>query len=147
MENSTLTVSLTVAHPATSLDQLKAAFGVTELLRLTGPDGSVIHAEFIFGGTHMYISVGSPDWKAQEMPADTHSSCLLCVHSDDPDAAYQKAITAGMTSIQEPQDQIWGYRTAIVADPDGYRWNLRKEIEKITPQEAQARADKLFAGS
>ena len=32
------------------------------------------------------------------------------------------ALVAGATSIQEPTDQPYGHRTAMVVDPFGFQW-------------------------
>ncbi|MGD8752804.1 MAG: hypothetical protein PVG14_15335 [Anaerolineales bacterium] len=36
---------------------------------------------------------------------------MLYLYLEDTDAAYQRALEAGATSLQEPQDQFYGDRT------------------------------------
>jgi uncharacterized glyoxalase superfamily protein PhnB len=38
---------------------------------------------------------------------------------DDADSAYQRALAAGATSLEEPRDTPYGDRRAIVRDPSG----------------------------
>lgn len=40
------------------------------------------------------------------------------------DAAVDAALAAGARRISEPADQPWGARSAVVADPEGNRWEL-----------------------
>jgi predicted enzyme related to lactoylglutathione lyase len=40
------------------------------------------------------------------------------------DAACSSAVRAGARIVSEPQDQPWGGRSALVADPEGNRWEL-----------------------
>ena len=40
------------------------------------------------------------------------------------DAACSSAARAGARVVSEPQDQPWGGRSAVVADPEGNRWEL-----------------------
>ena len=40
------------------------------------------------------------------------------------DAAHASALAAGAQPISELKDQPWGARSAVVADPEGNRWEL-----------------------
>lgn len=143
----TLALSLTVEDTATALDFYTKALGMKELFRMPTPDGTVVHGECILGNAQIYVSCGSPEWKAAAMPAEASASCLFAINCEDPDAAYATAVAAGCEAIDEPTEQIWGYRTAIVRDPYGYRWNFRKQVEVLTPEEIEKRVAKLFSES
>jgi PhnB protein len=41
---------------------------------------------------------------------------------EDVDAIYAKALTAGATSLREPQDMSYGHRNAGVVDACGIIW-------------------------
>ena len=43
------------------------------------------------------------------------------MYADDCDAAVDRLRAGGVPVIQEPADQPWGERMAIVTDPDGNR--------------------------
>jgi lactoylglutathione lyase len=45
----------------------------------------------------------------------------IWVYADDCDAAVAMLAAAGVPVVQEPVDQPWGERMAIVTDPDGNR--------------------------
>ncbi len=40
------------------------------------------------------------------------------------DAAFAAAVQRGAQSVGEPQDQPWGGRSGVVADPEGTRWEI-----------------------
>jgi 4a-hydroxytetrahydrobiopterin dehydratase len=43
----------------------------------------------------------------------------LWIYADDADAAVERARVTGASVLEEPQDQPWGERVALVADPEG----------------------------
>ena len=49
---------------------------------------------------------------------------FLYVYVDDVDATYRRALQAGATSIEEPQDVPYGDRRAMVKDPCGNDWQI-----------------------
>ena len=100
----------------------------------------------MFGNSHMYISDESPEWHAYAMPEGTKASCLFAIDVENCDDAYKQAVDAGATPMNEPVDQFWGMRTGMVADQDGYRWNIRQLIEEVSPEEMARRAQELFGG-
>ena len=67
----------------------------------------------------------------------------LLVRVDDVDAVIERALSAGATLLQPPENAWWGVRTATFRDPFGHRWNVRTVIEPITASEMQRRADEI----
>ena len=53
----------------------------------------------------------------------------LWVYADDCDATFDHLRTGGAEVLQEPADQPWGERMAIVADPDGNRIMIATRAE------------------
>lgn len=139
----TLSLSLTVLNTAEALDFYTDALNAHELFRLSLPDGTVAHAEFMLGNCRLFISGPDESWQAAANTIEHTASCLFALESDDPDADYQRAIDAGCTSVNPPTDQIWGVRTAVVKDPYGYRWNFRKVFEEVSPDEIKRRFSAL----
>ncbi len=142
----TVSISLTAADAAAALDFYTRAFGAEELFRMSAPDGSVGHSEFMLGNTRIFLSGESADWQAFAMPEGATASCLFSVVTDACDAAYQKAVEAGGESVSEPQDYFWGMRSCVIRDPFGYRWSLSQKIEDVSPEEIARRAKEAFGG-
>jgi predicted lactoylglutathione lyase len=58
---------------------------------------------------------------------ENRSAVTLVVNVDTPEAvdeAFAAAIRAGAEPVVDPQDQPWGGRSGIIADPEGNRWEL-----------------------
>ena len=49
---------------------------------------------------------------------------FLYVYVADADAAYERALAAGATSLEEPLDTPYGDRRAMVRDPCGNVWQI-----------------------
>lgn len=145
MEQPTVALSLTVKDTEKALTFYAKALGAVEVFRMPSPDGGVAHAEFTIGNTHIYISDEAEAWYARAMPEGTMASCLFSIATKDCDAAYHKAIEAGAHSLNKPENQFWGTRSALIKDPHGYRWSFNQTVEEISPEEMERRAQAFFA--
>ena len=100
------------------------------------PDGTVMHATLKIGDSMVMISDASEYAKA--MPA------MLYLYVPDVDAAYQRAIKAGATSIMEPADQFYGDRSGGVKDAAGNSWFFGTHIEDVAAEELKKRTAEFF---
>jgi PhnB protein len=98
---------------------VKEAFGAEEAFRIAGTAGG-IHAETLIGDTMLMVGGGIPGKPFNAKPNQT----ALHMYVVDADAAYQKALQAGATSIMEPQDHEYGERGGGVKDPFGNVWYI-----------------------
>jgi uncharacterized glyoxalase superfamily protein PhnB len=71
-----------------------------------------VYAGVIIGTSHLGIGAAA-DTTAR--PARV----LIWVYVEDCDATVAQLRAAGVTIIEEPVDQPWGERVALVEDPDG----------------------------
>lgn len=140
----TIAVSLTVKNAAEALDFYTRALGAEELFRMPTPDGGIAHAEFLLGNSRIFISEESPEWHAYAMTGETTASSLLAILTASCDTSYKKAVDAGAVALNQPENQFWGARTAMIKDPYGYRWSFREVVEEVTPEEMAKRAKELF---
>ena len=53
---------------------------------------------------------------------------FLYVYVDDVDRTYRRALDAGAISLEEPQDQEYGDRRAMVADSFGNMWQIATRL-------------------
>ena len=77
-----------------------------------GPDGEVVYAGVDIGTSHLGIGVAAD---AVAPPARV----LLWVYVEDCDATVAALRQAGVNIVEDPVDQPWGERVALVEDPDG----------------------------
>jgi PhnB protein len=100
---------------------LKQAFGAEEVSREESPEGVVHHATVRIGNS--MIEMGEAHGDAQPMPP------ALFLSVENLEESYQRALDAGATSLQSPNDQAYG-RTAWVKDAWGNIWYLAAPIKK-----------------
>jgi PhnB protein len=129
---------------AKALDFYERAFGARVLSRMDGPDGSVLHAELLFGDSVMQLSDEMPSMGIAA-PDGTTVSGSFGMYVDDPDAVYATAVAAGARSVGEPQDVFSGDRMATVMCPYGHRWNILKRVEDVPEEEIERRAREWMA--
>ena len=123
-----VTPFLNVKGCAKLIDFLKSAFGAEEVMRMPGPDGSVMHAEVSIGNSRLMISEAM-----QAAPEPTSSSFYLYVN--DVDSMYKRATGAGATSVSAPADMFWGDRMGTVKDSFGNTWSVATHKKDPTLEE------------
>jgi len=111
---------------------LKQAFDAEERERMTTPDGRVSHAEVKIGDS--IVMMGEPTGESKSMP------CMIYLYLEDTDAAYERALEAGATSLRAPTDMFYGDRNAAVTDRVGNQWWIATHVEDVPPEEMQRRA-------
>ena len=116
-----------------------AAFGATELFRMPGPEGKVMHAELRIGNSIIMLADESPQWKCLSPLSIGGTSTALHLYVEDCDATFQRALDAGATSIMPLSDMFWGDRYGKVADPFGHEWSIATHIEDVSPEEMARR--------
>ena len=65
---------------------------------------------------------------------------LVHVYVDDVDAHYERAVAAGATIHQPPEDAPYGDRRYDAEDPEGHRWSFAQLLREVEPEEWGATA-------
>jgi uncharacterized glyoxalase superfamily protein PhnB len=133
----TVTPYLIVFDAAALIEFLQQAFGAEVRHRSATPDGTVVHAEVKIGDSHLMIGGASDQHPA--VPA------VLYLYLPDCDAAYQRALAAGATSVSEPADQFYGDRHGGVKDRHGNQWWIATHVEDVPPEEMKRREQEHLA--
>jgi len=105
------------------IEFLQKAFGAEEVYRAQSPDGVIHHAQVRIGDS--LIGMGEAHGPYQPVPSTLH------LYVPDADAAYERALRAGATSIQPPADQPYGDRSGGVQDPFGNRWFVATHMRDV----------------
>ncbi len=111
----TITPYITVPEGAKLIEFLKRTFGAEELLRAASPAG--FHAEIRIGDSILMIGSGE-SVRGDERIGAFH------IYVPDCDAAYQRALEAGATSMGVPGDRPYGERSGFVKDFAGNHWYI-----------------------
>ena len=133
----TVTPSLVVQEGAKALEFYQKAFGAEETLRMPGPGGTILHAEFRIGDSVLMLMDEMPDMGSKSPKTLGGTSVGFYVYVENVDAAWKRAVDAGAKQVMPLQDMFWGDRTGRVEDPFGHKWNLAQHVGDPTPEEIQ----------
>lgn len=130
VKNTTATIipSLRYNDAGAAIEWLCEAFGFDKHLVVPGEDGTIVHAQLVFGnGMIMLGSTRSSDFDSlQKSPtalggAVSQSPYIIV---EDADKHYLRAVAAGAKIVMEIQDEDYGGRGYSCRDPEGHVWNF-----------------------
>ena len=137
----TATPYLIVRGAAKALAFYQRAFGARNVAVMTGPGGSVMHAEFRIGDSMLMISDENIEWGSKSPETLGGSATHVMLYVKKVDEFIAKAVAAGATVEMPATDMFWGDRYAKIRDPFGHAWSVATHIEDVRPKELQKRAD------
>jgi uncharacterized glyoxalase superfamily protein PhnB len=112
--------------PAAAARWITEVLGFRVAIRFTVPGGGPVgHIELERHGAVLTLGLAGSRF------GQTASITLVFV--DDVDAACARIPAAGGTILDEATDQPWGLRQAVVADPEGQRWELSQHLRDVAP--------------
>ncbi len=141
-----LTPHLVCDGAADAIDFYKRAFGAEELMRLPGPDGRLMHGAVRINGATVMLTDENRQWGALGPNTLGGSPVTLNLAVPDVDAAFERALAAGATTVMPVADQFWGDRYGIVRDPFGHSWALLTPIRTMTEAELRDAAAAMMIG-
>jgi PhnB protein len=113
---------------ADAIDFYVKAFGATELMRLPGPDGRLMHGTVKINNCMVMLAdeFGDVGVEHSNKAPPTLGGTPVIMHLvvDDCDAWAERAVAAGAKIIVPLADQFWGDRYGMIEDPFGHRWAL-----------------------
>jgi PhnB protein len=115
------------------IEFLKGTFDVEDRGVMPRPDGKVGHAEVKLGDSIIMLADSGGPNNAKS------TSAMVVVYVEDVDKTYQRALEAGAQSIQEPEDQFYGDRSAGVTDAFGNIWYIQTHVEDVSEEEMNRR--------
>ncbi|WP_413197374.1 VOC family protein [Pararobbsia alpina] len=132
-----VTPHLVVAGAAKAIDFYKQAFGATEITRLPGQAGKLMHAALRIGDSVVMLVDEMPEWKALGPIALKGSPVTIHLYVPDADATIATAEAAGATVTMPAADMFWGDRYGQVQDPFGHKWSVATHQRDVTAEEMQ----------
>ncbi|MUL85840.1 MULTISPECIES: VOC family protein [unclassified Mycolicibacterium] len=137
-----VTPHLVVDDAAAAIDFYVKAFDATELGRMPGPDGKLVHAALTINGSTVMLNDDFPefnDGKSTTPRALGGTPVTIHLTVTDVEAKFAKAVEAGAEVVMPLEDQFWGDRYGMVRDPFGHQWSLGQPVREVSPEEiAQA---------
>lgn len=124
-----------------AIEWLSEAFGFEKHAVHSNPDGTIAHAQLVFGNGMVMLSsviAGTPHGDLMRQPdeiggVETQTPCLIV---SDADAIFATAKAAGATIVREIADMDYGGRAFTCRDPEGHIWS----IGSYDPWETEASA-------
>jgi len=115
----------------------KQAFGAEEVLRLSMPDGKVVHCELKFGDSRVNLGESMEGWPEHAL--------LAQIFVADSDAVFAQAVKAGAEVLSPMTDMFFGSREGRVLDPFGSTWTISTHKEDVSADEMQHLLNALAA--
>ncbi len=142
---TTASPNLSFKDASKAIEFYKTALGAKELFRFEA-GGSIPHAEIAIGDSVIILSDEWPQggrFSAETLGA---SSVQMVVGVDDVDSFAEKAIAAGLKVKRPIQNQFYGKRDVLLADPFGYTWNVFTVTEEMSVEEMHRRMEGVTRG-
>ena len=129
-KNTTATIIPTLRYrdaPA-AIEWLCEAFGFERHLVVPGENGTIDHAQLVFGNGMIMLGSAREDAFGQlRKPLDASGAPVsksAYIIVTDVDAHHARAVAAGAQVVMEPEDQHYGGRLYSCRDPEGNLWNF-----------------------
>ena len=128
---------LMIDGAADAIEFYQRAFDAQERYRMAMPDGKIGHAEIVIGGAIVFLADAPEDMPGEAANPRKLGGTTVLLHRyvSDVDAVVAKAEAAGASVLRAPEDQFYGDRAALVADPWGHHWSLHTHLRDVSPEE------------
>ena len=141
----TVTPHLVVRNARGAIAFYKSAFGAKEKMVMSGPDGSVAHAELRIGDSLLMVADEMPAMGASAPETVGGSPVHIFLYLPNVDKVFAQAVKAGATVAMPLTDMFWGDRYGKLTDPFGHKWSLATHVEDVSPREMGKRAAQAAA--
>lgn len=139
-----LTPYISVKGAAKAIAFYTKVFGAKEDFRLEDQDKRIGHAEISIGDGRLMLSDEYPDFGALAPASVGGTPVKLHLYVADVDATMKKAQAEGAMVLRPAQDQFYGDRSGMIADPFGHQWFLATRKEEVSPNDMQKRFAESF---
>lgn len=134
-----VTPYLIVNGAARAIDFYKMAFGATEIMRMPGPNGRVMHAELKIGDSVIMLADEPESGEHKSAQSLGGSPVSLMIYIPDVDKVFARALSAGAKQTRAVQDQFYGDRSGNLVDPFGHGWTVATHVEDVSADEMERR--------
>jgi len=134
-----VTPYLFVRSAASAIDFYKSVFGATEIMRMPGSNGKIMHAEIRIGDSIVMLADENPQTGVMSPQTVGGYSVGLHVYVENVDAVIQKAVENRAKLLRPIKDQFYGDRSGSLLDPFGHMWSVATHVEDVAPEEMRKR--------
>jgi PhnB protein len=115
---------------AEAIEYYADAFGASELFRLGGDDGRIVHAEISVQGSTIMLGDAQAPFSA---PGLDGACVALHVYVPDVDALTARAVAADAELLSRPANMPYGARQSMLRDPFGHVWIFLTPLKRRGP--------------
>jgi uncharacterized glyoxalase superfamily protein PhnB len=112
---------------------LTKAFGFTEHYRYGEPGGRVEGAQMYLGDAWIMLNSSRPGCASPMQVGQQTQS--LTVFTDDVDAHFERAKSAGAKIVEDLHETAYGERQYGVEDIEGHHWLFSRHARDVSPEE------------
>jgi PhnB protein len=134
-----VTPYLYVRAAASAIDFYKNVFGATEIVRMAGSNGKIMHAELRIGDSIVMLADENPQNGVMSPQTVGGYSGGLHLYVGNVDAVVQKAVESGAKLLRPIKNQFYGDRSGSLLDPFGHMWSVATHVEDVSPEEMRKR--------
>ena len=142
----TVTPHLICKGAAEAIEFYKRAFGATELSRLPGQNGRLMHAMIRIGDSTVMLADEMPEWGALGPQSLKGTPVGIHLYVQDVDAVAAQAVRAGAKTTMPVSDMFWGDRYGQIEDPFGHRWSIATRVRDVAPADLQKAMQQQMCG-
>jgi PhnB protein len=134
-----VTPYLIVKGAANAIEFYKSAFGATEVMRMPGPNDTVMHAEIKIGDSPVMLADEPEGGQHRNPLAVGGTPVSLMVYVEDVDTVFNQTVSLGAKATRPVQDQFYGDRSGTLTDPFGHVWTIGTHKEDVSSEEMERR--------
>lgn len=136
---------LTFKDAAKAIEFYTRALGARETFRVEA-GGHIAHAEIGIGDSIFMLAEEWPEGGRFSAETLGNSPVWMSLRVDDVDGFAERAVAAGMKIKRPIQDQFYGHRDVLLADPFGYSWSVFTVTEEMSVEEMHRRMKGISTG-
>jgi len=127
-QNTAIAPMLSVRNGVKAIEFYKAAFGADELFRIDDESSGAVVARLSVGESEFWVADESPEHGNFSPESLGGGSVRMVMIVKDPDAAFERAVTAGANVVWPVSNQPYGWRVGRIVDPFGHHWEIGKPL-------------------
>jgi uncharacterized glyoxalase superfamily protein PhnB len=138
-----VTPHLVCAGAADAIEFYKKAFNATEVHRLPGPQGKLMHAMIQIGDSAVMLVDEAVEWGMLGPKSLKGSPVTIHLYVKDADAFVARAVDAGAKITMPLENAFWGDRYGKLEDPFRHHWSVATHVRDVSPEEMQQAMQKM----
>jgi PhnB protein len=134
-----VTPYLFVRSAASAIEFYKNVFGATEIVRMAGSNGKIMHAELRIGDSIVMLADENPPTGVMSPQTVGGFSVGLHLYVENVETVIQRAVESGAKLLRPIKNQFYGDRSGSLLDPFGHMWSVATHVEDVSPEEMRKR--------